>query len=332
MIDERKGIMKKFGKTVVTLGIIFVLILCCWGSTSVEAAAAQVPGLNARITESNVMKILNQYDPDGAYIMKKQKAAGDNILSWFSGGKIIDDIGVAVHEETHRYSFQKAPSGFAYYVGKKKTINVSFTTVYQSKEMASSIPKDLRTFRYNLYVAHPTGTLSSNIHGAYGMLNEFMAYRMSMNNAVSLYSYYADKNADWDTWSIFVNDCENGKMAYAEFKYYTLHYLYYAKKHHPQVYKGIVKNKQFCRAYRTMESSYRNLIGAYEKELQKLQTLMEGKGHALKIENDTIWLYKSGENGGTGTSRFTADYNKLQKELKKAKYTAIHKQLVNNGK
>ena len=53
-------------------------------------------------------------------------------------------------------------------------------------------------------------------------------------------------------------------MAYAEFKYYILNYLYYAKKHHPDVYKGIVNNKEFCKAYKTLESSYAKLIKEYE--------------------------------------------------------------------
>lgn len=33
-------------------------------------------------------------------------------------------------------------------------------------------------------------------------------------------------------------DCENERQAYAELKYYILHYLYYAKKHYQDIYKG----------------------------------------------------------------------------------------------
>lgn len=323
--------MKKLKKLVVVL-LSLALTIAAPLSTYEAAAAVQAPGINARITENNILKLLNKYDPDGAYIMKKQKAAGDNILSWFSDRRIIDSLNTAVHEETHGCSFRGGFRGYAYYVGKKKAVNVSFTTVYESKKMASSIPKNLRTFRYNTYVAKPSANLSSNVRGAYGLLNEFMAYRMGMNNSISLYSYYADQNAGWDAWEVFIQDCENGRMAYAEFKYYTLHYLYYAKKHYPQVYKGIVKNKQFCRAYRKMESSYRQLIAAYGKDLKKLQKLMKSKGHTLEIQNDMVWFNESGKSGRVGTGRFTADYNRLLKELKKTKYTAVHKKLVGNGK
>ena len=323
--------MKKSKKLIVVL-LAFILMAAAPQSAYEAAAAVRAPGINARITESSILKLLNQYDSDGAYIMKKQKAAGDRILSWFSGRRIIDSLNTAVHEETHGYSFHAGSRGYAYYVGKKKTVNVPFTTVYQSKKMASSIPKNLRTFRYNTYVAKPSANLSSNVRGAYGLLNEFMAYRMGMNNAVSLYSYYAGQNADWDAWEVFIQDCENGRMAYAEFKYYILHYLYYAKKHYPQVYQGIVKNKQFCRAYRKMESSYRQLITAYGKDLKNLEKLMKNSGHTLEIQNDMVWFYESGKNGGVGAGRFTEDYHKLMKELKKTKYTAVHKKLVNNGK
>ncbi len=324
--------MKHLKKLIIGL-LAAVLTAAAPISTYEAAAAAKAPGLNARITEKNIMKILDRYDSDGAYILKKQKAAGDNILIWFSGSRrIIDSIDTAVHEETHGYSFRTGGRGYAYYVGKKKSVNVAFTPVYQSRKMAASIPRNLRMARYNLYVANPSQNLSSNIHGVYGLLNEFMAYRMGMNNTTSLYSYYAAQNADWNAWQVFVRDGENGKMAYAEFKYYTLHYLYYAKKHYPKVYKDIIRNRQFCRAYRKMESSYRQLISTYEKELKKLQKLQTRKGNRLEITKDALWFYESGGSGGTGIGRFTADYNKLLKELKKSRYTSIHKKLVNNGK
>ena len=326
--------MKRYSRRIAVFGMVVVMILCgicSWGNVTVEAAT-QVPGFNARVTENNMMKILDRYDPDGAYIIRKQKAAGDNILSWFYSGRIIDDIGTAVHEETHGYSFRGMYNGYAYYVGKEKTIKTSFTTVYQSKQMASSIPKKLRTFRYDIYVANPLSGLSSDIYGVYGLMNEFMAYRMSMNNAVSLYSYYVDKNADWDTWGVFIRECENGKLAYAEFKYYILHYLFYAKKHYPQVYKDIVKNKQFCKAYRIMESSYGRLVRVYGKDLEKMQELMEKKGHILRIEKDYVCFYESEESGGNGIGRSTADYDRLLKELKKTRYVSIHKQLVRKSK
>lgn len=310
-----------------------VLLLLSVPVTSVDVSAAtKIPPIDAKITTKNVQNLLKKYDPDGAYILQKQMQAGDDILVWFSGGgRILDSIGTAVHEETHGYSFFYARNfgEMAYFVGNKQTIYVSQTKVYESKKMAASIPKRLRTFRYDTYVAKPSANLSSNVDGAYGFMNEFMAYRAGMNVSVSLFPYLESENADWDTWQVYINSCENGRLAYAEFKYYILHYLYYAKKHHPSVYRGIVNNRAFCRAYKKLESSYAKLNKAYIKDLEKLKDILEKPGYTLEISDDGVML--EDESGGTGLGRFTEDYKALTKECEKKKYQSIHNILIKRG-
>lgn len=304
--------------------LVFVLLLAA-PAASYEAEAAKMPGINAKVTEQNVMKILNRYDKDGAYILKKQMTAGDDVLRWFSGGRIIDGISIAVHEETHVYSIHRIDET-NYFVGNQKTIPVRHTAVFRTKEMASSVPKRLRTFRYNTYVAKPTQNLASDIQGAYGLMNEFMAYRMSMNNTVALYPYYKAQNANWDQWTVYINYCENGRLAYAEFKYYILHYLDYAKKHYPSVYRGIVGNRAFCRAYRMIEKSYAKLNTRYEKDLKKLREVFAKKGYQMQVTEESVTVRKDSKIMGIG--RFTADYRKLVKEMKKGRYQKVHRRLA----
>lgn len=319
----RKRVIKFILVCVVFVGFVMLL------PQSTQAASG-VPSIDAKASKNNVLKLLAVYDKDGAYILKKQIAKGDKIMRWFPGGsRIIDCIGTAVHEETHAYSYShKKKKAKAYFVGKKKTVYVPQTKVYKTKKMAKSIPGSLRTFRYDMYIARPAKNLSSNVEGAYGLLNEFMAYRTGMNTTVSLYPYYAGQEPDWDVWSVYIRDCENGKLAYAEFKYYILHYLSYAKKHHPKVYNGIIKNKKFCLAYRRIESSYVKLIKQYEKDLIKMQKLMADRGYEVRITDDEIDMFYNGY--GIGTGRYSSDYKKLQKELGKSKYKTIHKKLVKN--
>lgn len=52
-----------------------------------------------------------------------------------------------------------------------------------------------------------------------------MTYRASMNTVVSLYPHYGSQKLDWNIRPVYVRDCENGRLAYAEFKYYILHYF-----------------------------------------------------------------------------------------------------------
>ncbi len=306
-------------------GFLVILLAIVSPAASLDTNASKTPGINAPITEQNIVKILNRYDKDGAYIIKKQLAAGDDILSWFSNGRIIDGISIAVHEETHAYSICSM-NETRYFAGRKRTIPVRHTQVFQTKKMASSIPKELRTFRYNTYVAKPIPNLASNVQGIYGLLNEFMAYRMSMNNTVCLYPYYEEKNADWDEWRVYINFCENGRLAYAEFKYYILHYLSYAKQHYPQVYRGIVANKPFCRAYREIEKEYEKQNTRYSKDLKKMQSVFAKKGYWMNISDESIVAGKNGKMMGIG--RFTKDYKKLVKEMKKMKYVKLHRKLA----
>lgn len=325
--------MKKIKRILIALFAVILTVIA--PVSSYETVAAQkAPPLNAKVTAKNIQKLLKKYDPDGAYIMQKQIAAGNDICVWFSGqDRIIDSIGTAIHEETHGYSFRYAKyfNQTAYFVGNKKAIQVTHTKVYRSKIMARSIPGRLRTFRYNTYVAKPDANLSSDVQGAYGLLNEFMAYQRGMNTIVLLFPYLKEQNADWEAWESYIYCCENDRQAYAEFKYYILHYLYYAKKHYPDVYKGIVNNRQFCRAYRMLEKNFRKCIRQYEKDLKKLKQIVDAHpGYWLEITDENI-MVNYGDRG-MGVGRFTADYRKLCKEVGKKKYKSIHNALIKRGK
>lgn len=299
--------------------------------TTKADAAKGIPGFHAQISEKNILKILDRYDKDGAYILRNQIQEGDNILTWFSGAnRIIDRIDTAIHEETHGYSYHKDIFDVSsYFIGHGETVDVSHTEIYHTIEMADTIPEDLRTHRYDTYVAKPRENLGSNVRGAYGLLNEFMAYRMGMSTTISLFDYYVDKEAEWEEWQVFIQNCESDKLAYAEFKYYILHYLSFAKEHHPQVYQGIIQNKEFCRAYQKLESSFESLLVTYIKDLKEIQKYFAMRGQKIEIKKDFIWFIQK-DGTKTGIGRFN-DSLKLKQELKKNTYQSIHKELVANG-
>ena len=147
---------------------------------------------------------------------------------------------------------------------------------------------------------------------------------------VLLFPYLKKQGADWSAWQSYVSNGENGRQAYSEFKYYILHYLYYAKKHYPDDYRGIVNNRQFCRAYSTLEKNFRKCIKQYEKDLNKLKQILDAnQGYWLEITDERIMLHN--DYGGIGMGRFTKDYRKLCKEISKKKYKSIHNALVRKG-
>ena len=103
---------------------------------------------NAEINEENILEMLDTYDPDGAYIIHFSLDEGNDILTWFDNSeKIIDGVGTAVHEETHRYILQNHLAGEEeIYIGDGQSVHVTYTEVFDSSEMAAEVSSNFRPF------------------------------------------------------------------------------------------------------------------------------------------------------------------------------------------
>lgn len=273
---------------------------------------------NAEVNEKNILELLDEYDSDGAYIIRFGIEHGDNVLEWFENGTtIIDDIETAVHEETHGYILQNHRANEEeIYVGNEQSIHVAYTEVFDSQEMTTDIPDELRTFRFDTYVGDPDENMASNIDGVYGLLNEFTAYCWDLNNTVCLYDYYkAEANTPQD-WLNYINKLNNGRMAYSEFNFYILKYLEYAKVNHPDIYEDIVTNKSFAESYTTIENKYRSLTETSDQYIEEI--IRENNG---KKENGSIFI------GSSGISFDDEDYIKLINETSNPEYQEIYQVL-----
>lgn len=271
--------------------------------------------LDAPVTEENVLALLDSYCPDGAYILRQTMSENSFLCWWSSDSKIISSLNTAVHEQCHLYT-----NGFndeTIYIGNGKKIQVEFTDVYRSKEMAVTIPEELRTFRYDPYIGNPTENLSSDVQGIYGLLNEFTAYCWGMNTGISLYPYYKNFGDNTDVWRQYINDGANGCQAYAEFQYFIFNYLKYAKEKYPVIYNGIINNKNFIAAYQQIERRYQSQINQYENSVGDLVQYLQKLGHSTKYSNGMLYI----DNCGFGVPK--NEYNNLIKELKSPQYDEI---------
>lgn len=277
---------------------------------------------NAEVNEKNILELLDEYDSDGAYIIRFGIEHGDNVLEWFENGTtIIDDIETAVHEETHGYILQNHRANEEeIYVGNEQGIHVAYTEIFDSQEMTTDIPDELRTFRFDTYIGDPDENMASNIDGVYGLLNEFTAYCWDLNNTVCLYDYYkAEANTPQD-WLDYINKFNNGRMAYSEFNFYILKYLEYAKVNHPDIYEDIVTSKSFAEAYTTIENKYRSLTETADQYIEEI--IRENNG---KKENGSIFI------GSSGISFDDEDYIKLINETSNPEYQEIYQVLSGNS-
>ncbi len=287
---------------------LWLALLLIFGQVMTVSAAA--PKLNASVTKKNVLALANACDKDAACILQNSVKKKRNILEWWNAGDSLwSGMDTAVHEECHAYSFLNASyNSIVIYLGNKKSIKVPYTSVYPSKKMASDIPKKLRTFRWETYVGKPIANLSSNVQGVYGLLNEFTAYCWGMHMTLSLYDYLKKNKATSWQWMTYINGCANGRLAYAEFKYYILHYLYYAKRHYSSIYKKIKNNKNFVKAYKSIEKKFAAQNKEFTKNLKKLGWTISDDG----------WCVNS--KLGYRMDIYQKDYDNLTKEMKKKKY------------
>ena len=300
------------------LCILLVVVL-----TATPAMAA-APGINASITRENVLSLLKAYDKDGYYLVKNGGLSNgsQDFLQWFKGQKrIIDAIDTCVHEQCHGCTFIGGDQE-RIYRGNGKFYQVTYTDIFLTKNIAASMPKEGKIFRFKTYVSEPSPYLASNVEGIYGLLNEFTAYSYGMNNTVKLYKYFKKQASDFSTWMPFINNGANDRLAYSEFRLFMMHYLYYAKKKFPSVYKGIMNNTSFKEAFSYIDTRFRKNISTYEKYLQKAVTLLTQKGHVAEVRDGIFWC----DHRGTGL--FEEEYKAIMQVLNKSKYKKIYNALM----
>ncbi len=280
------------------------------------ASLTPAPGLDAAITFENVMALLSNYDPDGAFIMKSCHDQGDDVMVWWRGtAGIMGRLGTAVHEECHGYThnyggWQKE----AIYIGGGEHIVVRYTDVVPSKYMAASIPEPLRTFRWKSYVGEPDAGMASNVDGPYGLLNEFAAYCWGCNTDVSMLDYYLTQPQSAENWLSYVQNAAGSISAYAEFRYFILHYMLYAREHHPDVYASVMANKAFLDAFTLVENKYASVVADYLANLDRVKAAAEAMGLRAFRSNDAFFI------GSRGVGLNLEDYDLLMAEMEKPEY------------
>lgn len=131
---------------------------------------------NDKTTRERALALLDQYDPDSAFILRK---AGLDFMTRFSFGNrtFLKGIDTVVHEEYHCVPHSASWDETVYYAGNGILLPVTETTVYNSKEMIPYIPSDLRnTSRFDTYINTDEANLSLVKSGIYGLMNEFNTY------------------------------------------------------------------------------------------------------------------------------------------------------------
>ncbi len=247
------------------------------------------------LTRESILALLDAIDPDGAYIVRN--SSDSLLMAWFGSaatiGEGLDHLSTAVHEQCH--SFCGASSGFLYssiqskyirayvqiYTGNGQFIRVPTTDIFPSSEMVGTIPESLKTFRFDTYIDGDP-LMGSIQYGVYGMLDEFTAYCWGNQDDILQENFRSEIGRQMTSFS-------NSFLAYAEFRYYILHYMLYAREHYPDVYADILDNDLFRQAFSTVD---RKFAGFAEKQkniysIEDWNALMDemAKPEYVKIAN-----------------------------------------------
>ena len=301
--------------------ISWILIFCTVFSNvfGIEAEAkSKPPKFNAALTDKNMLKLVKAYDSDAYYFLNKTKQKGSTFSTWMMGSNNLAEAAeTTVHEQFHMYTHTFGEfdwtTGFSdiYYLGNKKTLYINQTDCFKTEVVTGKLPANLRTFRYDTYVAQGASA-SSNQDGVYGLLNEFAAYYWGMHVEYKLYPYYAKNVNSLSGWHSFENDFVNDRDAYAEFYYWTLCYLDYARRKKPKVYKDIMNNKNYVVTFDTFRRNFEKLIKNYKKKLNVVYKKYTGQGY-------------------DGTSSY-GGYRVLMKQINSKKFKKVKNDLVKKAK
>ncbi len=250
-----------------------------WKPFSLTAQSVPaMPAYDAPVTMDNILAMLDNLDPDGASILRQAMAAGigeASILNWFSMGGtlpegyesmfgkhvITSDLNTAVHETYHQLSFTAGWNQQIYYTGSGNSITVTQTDVFDSAEIDAVVPKEIQNLsggRYGTYISGETAAtnMASRQQGVYGIFNEFTAYCWGTVDSLRTYDYTQANSPQMGG--------DNEWISHAEFRYFILTYMLYAKEHHPDVYNGIMANKNFLRAFKTVDSIFETAVGTLQ--------------------------------------------------------------------
>lgn len=301
--------------------------------------------------EGRIWYFLQKYSPNSYYLVKKYVTAPEryqlgrvtvtlgqkgSLLRFVDGEsdqEIIASLNTLVHEVCHGYtstltyqyiqqdpnmSYKFGDEYFLYFIDSLHSILVPKTPVFSTNEIHRTIPKQLRSPRYETYIHPEKKSLGAQVNGVYGLLDEWNAYYHGTRTDLDLFDYYAQKaQSEPSFWLEFFSGVNGTYYAHLEFKFYTLKYLMFARDHHPQIYDQILSNKQFIAAFLAIDRSFSELINQYFERKKQIFQLLKQQNVEFSEDEDYVYI------GYHGRSNFLTIYHQLAEELDKANYREL---------
>lgn len=276
-----------------------------------------------------ILSTLKQYSPDGFHIVDTfgKRTGGTDFMEYWdpsSEDSRWDSYNTIVHEMAHGYMMALADrDSLCILASRNERIMVPLTEVFFSREMVPSFPKELRTFRFD-YVDCQEDELGAQAHGAYGLLDEMAAYYLGTKTSWELLPCFQAQGAK-APWGSFFQSVNGTLYGILEFKLYVLKYLLYAQRNKPAVYRGIMENGQFAKAFLAVDRASTAFIRDYFAGKETVYESLRKLGFEAREDGRSLILGKDGQTVYYGT--FLDVYTLLAKELEKPEYRDLMRSL-----
>ncbi len=203
---------------------------------------------------------------------------------------------------------------------------VSFTAIFPSSRIAEDYPPELlkaesvAQHRFPTYIAPSVATRSTQQNGIYGLLNEYNAYLVGARAAFEVEPWYRkNSGANPAIYQVYFTTLGANMFAYPQFRMYILHYLSYAKENERDIYRGIMGNAPFRRAFRSVDSAWKKLANDYSRREREIIPILAARGLTL---HGTSGLPKVLSNVIYGSMR-DRYFALAAEEMEKEKYLAV---------
>jgi hypothetical protein len=272
----------------------------------------------------------NVYDTEGSLVIQLSPPSDWTFyIEGESDGEIVRSLNTAVHETAHSYfsnmvykylQANNLPIDFSdafiynlHYFDKDHQLVVKATPNFPSEEFADEVPTHLRGGRYELYIAPSKELrLSTQTSGIYGLLDEWNAYFLGTRTSYRMYDYFkAQEGNEIKKYFQYLAGVESTLYGIMEFKYFVLHYLDYARRHHNDLYLLILNNRSFKKAFKEIDQRSQQLYVDYDAKKQEIVRELKDKGFIVEVTDNYLMV------NGKMQGMFIDEFKRFASEIEK---------------
>jgi hypothetical protein len=311
-------------------------LFCFYGSLHAQKT------LQPKEKREYALKLLQKYNAEGWKIIKQVDSMAlhppfDRFAEGDTEFDVRNAVGTMVHEMNHSYGAllawkmkpKEAKNYMCYYLADDDHRLVRYTPVFPTEQMGRTIPKNLRTFRFETYIFNPKEKipLTSNVLGIYGLLDEWVAYYQGTLTDVKMHCWYEENTpGNAEDWYDYFSNVGSAINAHQEFRFYCLAYLLHAQRHHPDMYKEMMQNQEMVETFLKVNELFSKLLLNYDIIKDGVFTKLRAKG--VKIIEDDEWIFLN----RYGAGNYLTEYKILEKEMAKPAYQQMLQNLKNANK